>query len=129
MMSLLDREGKGSITKTEFLASFSGGGGAENEPRGGSNGQEHSPDVDGLFLHYDRNGDGKLTVAEIDGPENAMLRDALTRLGKAQVGVTRAELKRLFAQGLGSPPPEGDAGSPPPGAAGGRSRPSSPGGR
>ncbi len=154
MTSLLDRAGKGSITKNEFLAAFSGGdggGGAGGAPGsnygaggsgqgngpgsgpgngpGGGNGPDRSPDVDGLFLHYDRNGDGKLTAAEVDGPENEFLRSMLAQAGKSQTGATKAEFKKLFGQTLG--PQSGPAkGAPQPtNAGGGRSNGSSPAGR
>ncbi|MBK7975911.1 MAG: hypothetical protein IPK07_22460 [Deltaproteobacteria bacterium] len=107
MLSLLNRQGLSSVTKAEFAALVGpmsqapspggpGGNGGPGGP-GGPPGPQDDPlkDLDMVFEKCDRNKDGRLTLAELEGTENETLKEIIQKLGKTESGISKAEIREL----------------------------------
>lgn len=127
MLSLLNRQGLSSVTKAEFAAlvgpmsnapppGSSGGNGGPGGPGGPQ--QDPLKDLDMVFERCDRNKDGRLTLAELEGTENETLKEILQKLGKTETGMSKAEIRELASHAPRRPggPSGGQPGTPPGGS-------------
>lgn len=129
MLSLLNRHGLSSITKAEFAALVAPMSGAPSQggPGGGPGGgppDDPLRDLDMVFEKCDRNKDGRLTLAELEGTENETLKEIITKLGKTESGISKAEIRDLVAHAPrrgGAPGGGPGGGGPGSGAPGGSS--------
>jgi Ca2+-binding EF-hand superfamily protein len=106
----LDADGDGNITLAEVSPPGGPGGGP-----GGRGFGDPSQFVDGIMQRSDRNGDGKLTLDEVDERMAMMLANADTNGDKA---IDRAELEASMRQRMGGGGPFGGGGGGPFGGGG-----------